>query len=241
MIIYKLFIIYFPAFIIGDNHLSVRMVELPIVDIPLTDANYHHFRKSRPFIKQFCQTCSGTVLDLGCGNKPFQDWFPPEVNYIGLDVTRDNKEVDFLASALDVPIKNESVDHLFSTQVIEHLPDPFKFFEEVERILKPGGSVFVATPQMWPLHEVPNDYFRFTKYGLCHLAESTGLNVTDTIETGNLMMRLCSKLGYLIKSLPIRQTKIPITILNLLFFPLTKFSYRGDYIFTAIVAKKAID
>ena len=37
------------------------------------------------------------------------------------------------------------------------------------RVLKPGGQLILTTRFVYPLHDVPHDYFRYTKYGLQHL------------------------------------------------------------------------
>ncbi len=37
------------------------------------------------------------------------------------------------------------------------------------RVLKPGGSLVLTTRFLFPIHDAPHDYFRFTKYGLRYL------------------------------------------------------------------------
>jgi hypothetical protein len=44
-------------------------------------------------------------------------------------------------------------------------------------VLKPGGICFLTTPFLRPLHEMPNDYFRFTPPGLRQLAKEAGFRV----------------------------------------------------------------
>ena len=46
-------------------------------------------------------------------------------------------------------------------------------------MLKPGGHLLLSAPHIWGLHEIPHDYFRFTCYGLQHLAERAGLEVLE--------------------------------------------------------------
>ena len=45
---------------------------------------------------------------------------------------------------MDTPLKNESIDFIFSTMVIEHVDDK-SFIEEAYRTLKPGGYFFVTS------------------------------------------------------------------------------------------------
>ena len=82
-------------------------------------------------------------------------------------------------SALELPVCDVSFDTVFSSQVLEHVPEPWRMVEEMARVLKPGGCLLLSAPHIWGLHEVPHDYFRFTCYGLQHLAERAGLEVLE--------------------------------------------------------------
>ncbi len=50
---------------------------------------------------------------------------------------------------------------------------------EVHRVLKPGGRLFLTTPFLAPLHEMPNDFYRYTPSALRELAAQQGLLVTS--------------------------------------------------------------
>jgi len=58
-------------------------------------------------------------------------------------------------SLLEVPLDNESVDMVMSTQVIEHIQDHEKAAAELCRILKPGGHALITVPH--PPEPFPND------------------------------------------------------------------------------------
>lgn len=49
----------------------------------------------------------------------------------------------------------------------------------MNRVLKPGGCLILTSPQVWGLHEEPNDFYRYTRYGLAYLAENCGLEVVS--------------------------------------------------------------
>ncbi len=119
----------------------------------------------------------GTAIDIGCGEKPYEDIFRPRVEkYIGLDVdTGNNKKVDIVADSLNLPFEAASVDTAISTQAIEHVTSPERFMREVGRVLKPGGVLILTAPQLWCLHEKPHDYYRFTRYALELLCRENGL------------------------------------------------------------------
>jgi hypothetical protein len=42
----------------------------------------------------------------------------------------------------------------------------------MRRVLKPEGRIVVSVPFLFPIHDAPGDYWRFTKYGLRYLFRS---------------------------------------------------------------------
>lgn len=76
-------------------------------------------------------------LDVGCGDakKPGAIGLD-SVALPGVDVVHDLTKYPW-------PFENGSFDKVYLMNVIEHLPAPLQVFEEVHRILKPGGSVEV--------------------------------------------------------------------------------------------------
>lgn len=119
----------------------------------------------------------GKILDAGSGNRAFKKYSRSQV-YDALDF-RQNKtnSIDIIAD-LNKPIKqipSNTYDAVVSVQVLEHLKNPNLFFSEMKRILKPKGILIISTNFFYPLHMEPNDYYRFTRYGLMHLGKSSGL------------------------------------------------------------------
>ncbi len=120
-----------------------------------------------------------TVLDLGCGNKPFRRLFPMGINYIGIDFSS-KTSADILHDLRGgIPIANSSADIVILSEALEHLPDPFHILSEVERILKPGGYLFISTPFALPIHGRPYDFFRFTEYFYRGLEKQYGLRLVQ--------------------------------------------------------------
>ena len=62
-----------------------------------------------------------------------------------------------------------SFDIVLCTEMLEHVPEPQRAVDEMWRVLKPGGLLLLTTRFLFPIHDAPHDYFRFTKYGLRHL------------------------------------------------------------------------
>lgn len=87
------------------------------------------------------------VLELGCGAGALSDIHP---GYIGLDLSHwalkiylDGYSV-ICASMEEIPLKGESVDMVFSVSALEHTPRPERVLAEMERVIKPGGIVYLA-------------------------------------------------------------------------------------------------
>lgn len=80
---------------------------------------------------------------------------------------------DFVCSAEQMDIfENNSVDVFFCMEVLEHVKKPWNAIMEMERVLKPGGIIIGSTPFIFPIHEEPFDFYRYTKYGLLNLFEN---------------------------------------------------------------------
>jgi SAM-dependent methyltransferase len=108
---------------------------------------------------------SGRTLDIGAQNSPYAALFP---NRIALDI-KPGRGVAVIGDAQALGIGSETFDAIVCTEVLEHLPEPRRAIDEMFRILRPGGSLLLTTRFLFPIHDAPHDYFRYTKYGLRHL------------------------------------------------------------------------
>ncbi len=76
----------------------------------------------------------------------------------------------------ELPFKDNSFDLIFSLVVLEHIKDPFTAVREMERVLKPGGKIWVDVAFMQPFHGYPNHFFNMTREGLKSLfSEKMGI------------------------------------------------------------------
>jgi len=124
----------------------------------------------------------GNLIDLGCGNVPLYEVYR--------QYTTDNVCVDWENSlhpgmyvdyecdlASELPFRDGEFDTLILSDVLEHILKPDTLWKEISRILSPGGIAFVNTPFFYCLHEIPNDYFRYTEFVLKHFAETNGFKI----------------------------------------------------------------
>ena len=128
---------------------------------------------------------SGVMLDVGCGSGQTMMWFRrmrPAWQTVGLDLAseglvaaRSLGETSVMrASALHLPLPSASVDLVITLDVLQHLPldgGDRQALNEVARVLKPGGYVFVRTnAQSFP-HTADDPQFEFRKYEQPHLRQ----------------------------------------------------------------------
>jgi len=144
-----------------------------------------------PAIKKYA---SGVVLDAGAGKLPYKPILSSvATRYLAVDIALTNQDIDVIADIQELPIDDNSIDTVFCSQVIEHVPDTGKTFGEFHRVLRPGGFLILTAPHLGYLHNEPHDYYRFTNYGLTHMTESAGLSVVSVDAIGGLV----SYLGHL--------------------------------------------
>lgn len=140
-------------------------------------------------LQVYASKLNGELLDIGCGTKPYQKFFPHIKKYVGLDLPNtptQSSKIDVYGDALNLPFPNETFDSVLSTQTLEHVKDPQKMIFEIARILKKDGRVLLTAPLAWKIHNEPNDYFRFTPFGLQELFEKAGLEVLEIKPLGGL-------------------------------------------------------
>ncbi|MBI2624112.1 class I SAM-dependent methyltransferase [Candidatus Parcubacteria bacterium] len=105
------------------------------------------------------------TLDIGCGGAPYAKFFP---NRVGFDHVA-GPGVDVVGDAHALPFTDGTFERILCTEVLEHLVDPPKAIAEMRRVLRPGGMLVLTTRFVFPLHDEPHDYWRFTRYGLEYL------------------------------------------------------------------------
>lgn len=142
-------------------------------------------------------TPSGRALDLGCGNGAFLDrirrhgW-----DVVGVDISEaaalvahEQVGIEVHVGALeDAPLENESFDFVHMSHVIEHLPRPCSTLTRVAGLLRPGGRLYVETPNIdslgfrwtgahWFPLETPRHLWLFSPSTLQRALQASGFRV----------------------------------------------------------------
>lgn len=213
---------------------TLRRIFSPLSSTPL----HPHWLMRRKFALRYQWIAShlsdGQLLDIGCGNQPLRAALPDTVRYVGLDYPTTTKlgysgNPDIFGDAQRLPFADGTFDAVALLDVLEHIPVPDVALAEAVRITRPGGLVVCQTPFMYPLHDLPYDFQRWTAPGLRRLAAPHPIvlqalkpygNAIETAATlGNIalvksMLHACEKHYWGFLFLPLIAALVPL--INLL-------------------------
>ena len=133
------------------------------------------------------------TLDIGCAHAPYARYFP---NRVGFDITP-GEGVDVVGDAHKLPFGDREFAVVVCTEVLEHLHTPHRAIAEMFRVLKPEGTLILTTRFVFPMHDTPHDFYRYTKYGLKHLFKDWKIvELREEVSTQNTFAVLLQRLGY---------------------------------------------
>jgi len=126
-------------------------------------------KKREPLINKFKD---GLILNVGSGG----DFIQERVISFDLDLL---PGVNVVGNGENLPFLDETFDLILNQAVLEHVKRPKKVIDEIFRVLKKGGYVYVESPFLQEFHGVPLDFQRFTLMGLENI-----LSHFEKIESG---------------------------------------------------------
>ena len=190
------------------------------VDADIFSKNWAVHRVMRRTMEGLTHEASGALLDIGCGGMPYKEIFSSKVSrYVGVDRDRSRtpvRGIDACGDALALPIRGQAFETVICSQVLEHLPEPDRAMVEITRVLKPGGLLILTAPHIWGIHEEPNDYYRYTGYGLRYLANKAGLDVIEVRAMAGYWMTAGSRFCYYLEHFERGPFILPVRVCYLL-------------------------
>jgi SAM-dependent methyltransferase len=115
---------------------------------------------------------SSKVLSIGSGgevnNLLYKFSQKSGFDVISFDIDAERKP-DIIGDICNYDFKGLQFDVVVICEVLEHLHSPQLGIKNVHSTLVPEGKLILTTPFIFPLHDRPYDYYRFTKYGLEYL------------------------------------------------------------------------
>jgi len=138
---------------------------------------YAHYL-SEIYKKELASKLHGKVLDIGCGSSDIKQ-YTSFTEYVGLDINPNAENVNIVADAHDIPLGNETFDSAVCIAVLEHVKNPDIVLKEIYRVLKSNGKLFVAVPFLQPVHNDPDDLWRWTKNGIITLLGKSRFKILE--------------------------------------------------------------
>ncbi|MES2690324.1 MAG: class I SAM-dependent methyltransferase [Bacteroidota bacterium] len=143
---------------------------------------------------------SGSLMDLGCGLGYFLDGVVKDGTFEALGADISQEAIDYVKAKFGYYVKNEDelntiADHLFDVitqwHVLEHVHLLNERMQQLKRLLKPGGTMFIAVPnsdswdakhykQFWDGYDVPRHLYHFNQKSFNLLMEKHGFKVVET-------------------------------------------------------------
>jgi len=185
--------------VITENNLLTRIY---FNIFPEKFVNYHVYRQ-KLFVRKLASRIKPhqKLIDIGAGSCQYRNYFEAP-KYFSQDVVdNDDSTIDYISGLDPIPVEADSFDFVLCTQVLEHLKEPNSAFSEFYRILVPGGELHLTTHQSFEEHMAPNDFFRFTRYGLKYLAEINGFTVIEISPQGGRGIALAKEIQVLVPRL----------------------------------------
>jgi SAM-dependent methyltransferase len=144
----------------------------------------------------------GCLLDVGCGSQPYkQSVERAGLRYVGIDWPESihcaqSSVIEWDLTKTPWPFPDGAFDAILCTEVIEHLPNPRRAMEECARVCRAGSLILLTAPLTWPEHEIPHDYYRFTRHGLRVLLEGAGFSIQEIAPRGGWPIVIAQLLGF---------------------------------------------
>jgi SAM-dependent methyltransferase len=138
------------------------------------------------------------VLDAGAGECGHKEIFIGK-KYIAVDFAKGDKSYDYnnlnvVGNLHKLPFKDSVFSVSINIVVMEHLEEPKDALTELNRVIKPGGLLYIKVPFCWEEHQGPCDFFRFTSFGLRYLLEASKFEVVSMEPIGGFFWLLGRRL-----------------------------------------------
>jgi SAM-dependent methyltransferase len=138
--------------------------------------------------KAFCRLvaetfdCPGPIVEFGAYQVEGQEGFAdlrglfPGKQFLGCDM-RSGPGVDRVEDVSNMTLLDESAGTIICLETFEHVFEVRRAFDEVYRVLKPGGLFILTSPFHFKIHGYPDDYWRMTPSCLGRMLECYTLRV----------------------------------------------------------------
>jgi SAM-dependent methyltransferase len=182
-------------------------------------------------VRELAPQVNGSVLDFGCGSKPYAELFTSASTYVGVDIElsgHDHRQshVDHFYDGLTLPFEAQRYDAVVSFETLEHIFNPSRILSEINRVTRDGGCLLLSAPFVWDEHEVPYDFARYTSFGLRHVLEAAGYEVLEFRKSTTYVLTVAQMaIAYLHQHVFPRRGVLRHLCQLLFIFPLSAMAY----------------
>lgn len=144
---------------------------------------------------------NGKLMDLGCGLGYFLDGVKKEAVFdaVGVDISEDaiayvkkRFGYDVMSESALQSLEPASFDIITQWHVLEHVHALNERMQDLKRLLKPGGTLFIAVPnsdswdalhyrEFWDGYDVPRHLYHFNRKSFALLMQKHGFEVQETL------------------------------------------------------------
>lgn len=135
----------------------------------------------------------GLVLDIGAADRWVQNHLSSNTQYIALDYPATGMNLydaspDVFGDITQLPFRDGLFDAVICLEVLEHVNDPWQGLSEISRVLNKEGEAWISLPFLYPLHDAPFDFQRFTQFGLINAAKKANLEIVNLDRSKNAVI-----------------------------------------------------
>lgn len=192
--------------------------------------------QKREVITSHSPLLSGKLLDVGCGTMPYKELILKNSKveeYVGMDIEnpiyQKEKKPDIFWDGKQIPFEAKTFQSAILIEVLEHVPDPQQTLSEIGRVLGSDGVLLLTVPFLWPLHDAPNDEFRYTPYSLERMIKKAGFATVEVNSLGGWDASLACMLSLWLTRRPFKSGVR--NKLSFLLKPVISYLYRKDPFF----------
>ena len=157
---------------------------------------------------------------------------PPSLvqKYVGLDLHDGmyacHGPFDLEWDGRRIPLEADSIDCAIATEVFEQCSEPEIVMREIARVLKVPGMLFFTVPFLWPIHDPPNDQYRFTPFALERHLRNAGFDGIKLRAFGGWDASLAQMIGLWVRRRPMN--RLSRAVLSRVAVPVVRFLAKND-------------
>ena len=121
--------------------------------------------QAQPSTARVLEIGSGRT-DLGAEAYSMRPLFDQDLEFVKSDV---NPEFGHQVVDITTMTLSSEFDLILCVSVLEHVPNFWEAIPRLREALRPGGTLVLSVPMVFPYHDEPHDFYRFTTHGLREL------------------------------------------------------------------------